>query len=50
MTRTGLTLFVVIGVAWLCFLSLVMPDPVSPANDLLRDVRQAPQPINSWRR
>lgn len=41
MTRTGVTLFVLIGVAWLCFLSLVMPGPASPTNDLLRDVAPA---------
>lgn len=53
MTRSGLLLFVVIGVAWLCFLSLVMPErerahPVP--NNLLQDARQAPQPISPWRR
>lgn len=50
MTRTGLTLFVLIGVAWLSFLSLVMPERAHPDNDLLRDVRQAPQHISPWRR
>lgn len=50
MTRSDLTLFVLFGVAWLCFLSLVMPDRVAPADNLLRDVRQEPHPISPWRR
>lgn len=49
MTRTGVALFFAIGVAWISFLSLVLPERETPANDLLRDVRQAPQPINPWR-
>lgn len=50
MTRSDLILFALIGVAWLCFLSLVMPERAHPTNDLLRDVRQEPHPISPWRR